>query len=73
MAQVFYPVANIDDERMRDMTIIIAAVATGLIGANFFYQAFSGHDYAAATERSFFQGVALFAVWLVLSVRTAVG
>lgn len=42
---------------------------TALTVGNFLYQALTSGNWAAATERSFFQGVAIFAVWLTIVLR----
>jgi hypothetical protein len=38
-------------------------VTFGLVVGNFMYQAFAGHDWESATERSFFQAVAVLLCW----------
>ena len=40
-------------------------VFVGLTAGNFAYQLFAAHDWATATERSFFQFTALLTVWIV--------
>lgn len=41
----------------------------GLSIANFAWQYFGGtHDYSVATERSYFQAIALLAGWLALGM-----
>lgn len=43
----------------------------GIISSNFIYQAFSAHpDWALATERSWFQIVALIGVGAALAIRS---
>lgn len=44
-----------------------AAVFFGLVAANFIYQAFTGHSWGVALDRSFFQGVALLAAAIIVS------
>jgi len=44
-----------------------AAVFVGLVAANFIYQAFTGHLWQVALDRSFFQGVALLAAAIIVS------
>lgn len=53
------------------MNLTIAAILAGLIAANFAYQVMGAHDYMAASERSFFQAVAVLAVWCAFAVRQA--
>ena len=50
------------------MTFRILACATGLIGANYIYQALGAYDWAVAGERSIFQASALLAVWVSLAL-----
>lgn len=44
----------------------ILMMAVSLAIANYFYEAIGPNDWSAALDRSFFQGVALFYVWLAL-------
>jgi hypothetical protein len=44
----------------------LALLFIGLSVGNFLYSFFVGGDYDVALERSFFQGVALLCVWLIL-------
>lgn len=39
-------------------------VTLGLAAGNYIYQAFTGHNWGLATERSFFQAVAIGVMWL---------
>lgn len=51
-----------------DMLRLLAACGgtlTGLVTANYLYQALGARDWAAATERSFFQAAALAALLFV--------
>ncbi len=48
------------------MSIRISACAFGLIAGNYIFQAFNMHDWALAADRSFFQTMALLAMWLSL-------
>lgn len=49
------------------MTKRFLCTAAGFIAANYIYQAFGGHNWAVANERSFFQAVALAWVWASLT------
>lgn len=43
----------------------------GLLSSNFIYQAMCDHpDWVAASERTFFQAIALFAVGVALAIRS---
>lgn len=44
----------------------LVMMAVSLAIANYFYEAIGPHDWAAALDRSFFQGAALFYVWIAL-------
>lgn len=43
-------------------------ILVGLIIANYGYQLFTTHDWGTATERSWFQAVAIFTVWCTLAI-----
>jgi hypothetical protein len=47
------------------MAMKILSVACGMIAANYLWQGLTVGDWPAAHERSFFQAMALFSVWLV--------
>lgn len=53
------------------MTATFIGVGLGIVSSNYLYQLISRHpDWATASERSFFQIVALVAVGLALSIRS---
>lgn len=53
---------------MSDALIMIIATL-GLVAGNFVYQVFGPHEWSVAAERSFFQIVAVAAVWIVMIAR----
>jgi hypothetical protein len=55
------------------MTIRILFIAIGLISANYIFQMFAGRDWDIAFERSVFQSIALFTVWLSFTLQTPGG
>lgn len=46
------------------MRFSFLAIWIGLTIGNVLYQVFASHNWMQATERSFFQGGAIFACWL---------
>jgi hypothetical protein len=49
---------------MNSYRVSLLAAFLGLALGNFIYQYFSKQNYTVALDRSFFQGIALFAIWI---------
>lgn len=47
----------------------IVGVGIGLIAANYIYQALGPGDYFVASERSFFQAIAIIGVWVSAALK----
>lgn len=54
---------------MKDNGAIFAGVLFGLVAGNYFYQLAGSMNWAVATERSFFQAVAIHAVYGLLWLK----
>lgn len=50
------------------MLLRLIGIGCGLAAANYLYQAWSDGDWIIATERSFFQATAIFAVWVAFAL-----
>jgi hypothetical protein len=46
-------------------SVSLLGLLVGLTAGNFAYQLFTAQDWITATERSFFQFMALLAVWIL--------
>jgi hypothetical protein len=49
---------------MNTYRVSLLAAFLGLALGNFIYQCFSKQNYSVAIDRTFFQGIALFAIWI---------